>query len=76
LRTAAGIVADLDVIKGRPGFRIKPRIKEAEGRLVLGDQVVVQESDDTRYGLLTGELDPGVVVIKHTGHEQLVPPTL
>jgi hypothetical protein len=74
-RTAAGIVAGLDVIEGRPGSRIKPRIKEAERRPAPGDQEVVQESDDTGYSLLMGELDPRVVAIKHTGVEQLVPYT-
>ena len=59
MRAATGIIAGRDVVEARRGFGINPRIKETEGGLALGDQEVVQEGDDARYGLPNGELDLG-----------------
>jgi hypothetical protein len=72
-RVATRVISGLDIIKAIPGFRIDPGIKEAEGRLALGDQEVVQKGDDARYGLPKDELDLGTVKVKRTGAEQLVP---
>ena len=75
MRVATRVVAGLNIVEAIPGFRIDPRIKEAEGRLALGDQEVVQKGDDTCYGLPKGEPDLEIVAVKRTGAEQLVPST-